>query len=158
MAQGFIKNKTQPTVNDAAWSGAIELTGTVSTDAGHDANSRPLPSAGHLSHMDIIFTGGGGAPSVTTPFDIRITYDEAGKDPVLPPLAGQRIKNSRVAGSKHTVLGIDSTNHSFTVPATNLRTDGSSAAGSLFVQFNPNTSDGSTTTIDTVRLHWNDKL
>ena len=156
MAQGFIKNKTTPTVADAAWSGAIECTGTAVGDAGHDAHSRSLPSAGHLSHVDIIFSSA--SHSTTLTFDMRVTYDEAGRDPVLPPLAGQRTKNARVSNIKHSVIGVDADGFGFTSPATAVRSDATSATGSLFVHINPNTADSSSVVIDTVRFHWNDKI
>ena len=156
MAQGFIKNKETPTVGDAAWSNAIELTGTVSSDDGHDANSRPLPSSGHMSHVDIIFSSASSATTLL--FDLRITYDQAGRDPVLPPLSGQRTKNARVSNIKHQVIGIDADGFGFTSPATAVRSDGTSALGSLFVHINPNTADSSSVVIDTVRIHWNDNI
>ena len=155
MAQGFIKNKTTPTVADTAWSGAIECTGTAVGDAGHDANSRVLRSAGTISDVDIIFSSASHGTTLT--FDMRITYDEAGREPVFPPLAGQRTKNARVSNIKHQVIGVDGS-FSYTAPATAVRADGTSAAGSLFVHINPNTADSSSVVIDTVRFHWNDKI
>ena len=156
MAQGFLKNKTTPTVADAAWSSAIECTGTAVGDAGHDANSRSLPSSGHMSHIDIVFSSASHAMALK--FELRITYDQAGREPVLPPLSGQRTKNARVANIKHQVIGIDADGFGFTSPATAVRSDGTSALGSLFVHINPDTTDGSSVVIDTVRIHWNDNI
>jgi|TARA_R110001583_G_scaffold168698_1_gene321569 hypothetical protein len=156
MAQGFIKNKETPTVGDAAWSNAIELTGTVSSDDGHDANSRPLPSSGHMSHVDIIFSSASSATTLL--FDLRITYDQAGRDPVFPPLSGQRTKNSRVSNIKHQCIGVDADGFGFTVPASCVRNDGTSALGSLFAHINPNTADSSSVVIDTIRINWNDNI
>lgn len=102
MAQGFIKNRTTPTVADVTWSNAIELTGTSVGDAGHDARSRKLPSAAHLSHIEIIFTGV--SHSTTLTFEMRVTYDEAGREPILPPLSAQRTRNARVSTSNTKLL------------------------------------------------------
>lgn len=156
MAQGFIKNRTTPTVADVTWSNAIELTGTSVGDAGHDARSRKLPSAAHLSHIEIIFTGV--SHSTTLTFEMRVTYDEAGREPILPPLSAQRTRNARVSDIKHQVIGIDSSGFGFTAPSGAVRSDGTDAGGSLFVFINPNTVDGNSVVIDTIRIHWNDNI
>ncbi len=70
MAQGFIKNRTQPTLSSGSVS-TVEIAKTVATDDGHDARSRSLPNAGSLSHVDLIFTGVAEITNVT--FDLNIT-------------------------------------------------------------------------------------
>ena len=151
MASGFIKNKTQPTITTGNWSPAIELTGTVSTDDGHDANSRALPGSGEMSHVDFLFTDiDHGA---TLKFDLRITYDSAGKDPVLPPLANAKTKNSRVSDFKQSVIDMG-VRFFFTVPSTQ------TASGSLYAFVYPTITGDSDTDVkvDTIRAHWNDKV
>ncbi len=90
MAQGFIKNRTQPT--DISSVTTVEIGKTVATDDGHDARSKSLPNAGSLSHVEIILTGVSAGTAVT--FDLNITYDSAGKDPVLPPLTTSTTTNT----------------------------------------------------------------
>jgi hypothetical protein len=151
MASGFIKNRTQPTVTTGNWTSAIELTGTSSGDDGHDARSRDLPGSGSLSHVDFLFTDiDHGA---TLKFDVRITYDSAGKDPALPPLAGQLTKNSRVANFKQQVIDMG-VRFFFTAPSTQ------TASGSLYAFINPTITGDSDTDvqIDTIRIHWNDNV
>ena len=151
MASGFIKNKTQPTITTGNWSSAIELTGTVSSDAGHDANSRLLPGSGSMSHVDFLFTDIDHAALLI--FDLRITYDSAGKDPVLPPLANAKTKNARVTDFKQTVIDMG-VRFFFTVPSTQ------TAPGYLYAFINPTITGDSDTDVkvDTIRLHWNDKV
>jgi hypothetical protein len=152
MASGFIKNKETPTITTGNWNTTgIELTGTVSSDDGHDANSRALPGSASMSHIDFLFTDIDHAATLI--FDFRLTYDSAGKDPVLPPLANARTKNARVTDFKQTVIGIGA-RYFFTAPSTQ------TASGSLYAFVNP-TIDGDSDTdvkVDTIRAHWNDKV
>ena len=149
--QGFIKNKTKPTVALNSWV-SVECAQTVSSDAGHDAKSRSLPAAGALSHIDFIFAGCDS--DATVMFDLRVCYDSAGREPVLPPLAFQRTKNGRSSPNvKQTVIGAD-TRFFFTAPSTQ------TTPGSLYVFINPtrmtNDDDGEMV-VDTVRIHWTDE-
>ena len=146
MAQGFIKNRTQPTVTTSVQT--VEIGKTVSTDDGHDARSRSLPNAGSLSHVDIIFTGVAEGTAVT--FDLNLTYDSAGKDPVLPPLASQTTTNtlntlSPVAKVSVIDMGV---RFFFNAPSTQ------TTPGSLYAQIKSSTS----ITLDTLRIHWHDKV
>ena len=151
MASGFIKNRTQPTISHGSWSPAIELTGTSSGDDGHDSNSRSLPGSGSLSHVDFLFTDiDHGA---TLYFDLRLTYDSAGKDPVLPPLARAKTKNARVANFKQQVVDMG-VRFFFTVPSPQ------TTSGSLYAFISPTISGDSDTDVqvDTIRVHWNDQV
>jgi len=153
MASGFLKNRTQPTVATSAWSSAIEIGKTVSTDDGHDARSRSLPNSGSLSHVDFIFSDCDGGANLR--FDLRITYDSAGRDPVLPPLAGQGTKNGRSSPNvKQSVIDMG-VRFFFTTPSTQTTT------GSLYAFINPSTHTGdsdSDIVVDTIRIHWNDDV
>ena len=146
MAQGFIKNRTQPA--DISSVTTVEIGKTVSTDDGHDARSRSLPNAGSLSHVDIILTGVSAGTAVT--FDLNITYDSAGKDPVLPPLTTSTTTNtlntlSPVAKVAVVDMGV---RFFFNAPSTQT-TD-----GSLYAHLKPS----SNIVLDTLRIHWHDKV
>jgi len=153
MASGFIKNRTQPTIASSAWSSAIEIGKTVSGDVGHDARSRPLPNSGSLSHVDFIFSDVDGGANLR--FDLRVTYDIDGKDPVLPPLAGQGTKNGRSSPNvKQQVIDMG-VRFFFTTPSTQTTT------GSLYAFINPSTHTGDSDSdiqVDTIRIHWNDDV
>lgn len=147
MAQGFIKNRTQPTLSSGSVS-TVEIAKTVATDDGHDARSRSLPNAGSLSHVDLIFTGVAEITNVT--FDLNITYDSAGKDPVLPPLTTSTTTNTLntlVPVAKVAVVDMG-VRFFFNAPSTQT-TD-----GSLYAHVKPS----SNIVLDTLRIHWHDKV
>ena len=154
MASGFIKNRTQPSITKTdGFSSAIEIGQTQSGDAGHDSNSRKLPGSGSMSHVDFIFSGADSGS--TLKFDLRFTYDSAGKDPVLPPLAGQLTKNGRVSPNVKMAVIDMGVRFFFTAPSTQ------TTSGSLYAFVNATTltSDGDdTVVVDTIRVHWNDKV
>ena len=146
MAQGFIKNRTQPTVGTSVTT--IEIGQTVSTDDGHDARSRSLPNAGSLSHLDLIFTGVAEATAVT--FDLNITYDSAGKDPVLPPLTTSTTTNTLNTLSPIAKVAVVDMGVRFFFNAPSTQT----TAGSLYAHVKTTHS----ITLDTLRIHWHDKV
>jgi len=146
MAQGFIKNRTQPNLSGSVTT--IEIGKTVATDDGHDARSRSLPNAGSLSHVDLIFTGVAEGTNVT--FDLNITYDSAGKDPVLPPLTTSTTTNtintlSPVAKVAVVDMGV---RFFFNAPSTQ------TTAGSLYAHLKTSNA----IKLDTLRIHWHDKV
>ncbi len=150
--QGFIKNKTKETVAFNNWV-MVECAQTTSSDAGHDEKSRPLPGSGSISHVDFIFANCDADSTVF--FDLRICYDSAGRDPVLPPLRFQLTRNGRVSPNvKQAVIAADGGRFFFTAPSTQTTT------GSLYVFINPTRMTGDddlSMIVDTVRIHWSDE-
>ena len=146
MAQGFIKNRTQPTLGGTV--ATIEIAKTVATDDGHDARSRSVPNAGSLSHVDLIFTGTGPGTAVT--FDMNITYDSAGKDPVLPPLTASTTTDSLNTISPAVKVAVVDMGVRFFFNAPSTQT----TDGSLYAHVKTSSS----ITLDTLRIHWHDKV
>jgi len=154
MASGFIKNRTTPTITKTGgFSSAIEIGKTQSGDDGHDARSRPLPGSGSLSHVDFIFSGADSGSVLK--FDLRLTYDSAGRDPVLPPLAAQTTKNGRVSPNVKMQVIDMGVRFFFTAPSTQ------TTAGSIYAFVNASSLTGDSdnqVVVDTIRVHWNDKV
>ena len=146
MAQGFIKNRTQPA--DISSVTTVEIGKTVSTDDGHDARSRSLPNAGSLSHVDIILTGVATGTAVT--FDLNITYDSAGKDPVLPPLTASTTTNTLKTLSPLAKVAVVDMGVRFFFNAPSTQT----TPGSLYAHIQASTA----IKLDTFRIHWHDKV
>jgi len=146
MAQGFIKNRTQPA--DVSSVTTVEIGKTIATDDGHDARSRSLPNAGSLSHVDIIFTGVAAGTAVT--FDLNLTYDSAGKDPVLPPLTASTTTNTLKTLSPVAKVAVVDMGVRFFFNAPSTQT----TAGSLYAHVKSSVA----IKLDTLRIHWHDKV
>ena len=161
MAQGFIKNKTQPTITYANWSDPIKLYATSSSDAGHDSKSRKLPQSCSISHLDIVWENVANGASLL--YNLRLTYDEACNDPVVPGLNNLKPKNGRNHGSADENVKFQSiemgTRYFLSCPSTQTE------PGALFLFVYPfieaggtadSDADNTQTKLRTARLHWRD--
>ena len=136
--QGFI-------VNDAAVSAigtsyavgkGIKLHG----DTGSDANSRQVPQACYLSHLEVTVDTASGSPTKLSAF---LTYDSAGDE----PLTGESADNTLHAGLTNTSLlnTAITLDVFFNAPATQ------TTAGALYLFLKV---DAGTVNCTKARLHW----
>ena len=165
MAQGFIKNKTKPTCQLNVWQ-RVKLYQTVSSDAGHDARSRALPSAASLSHLDLVFddVSAGSALQV----NVALMYNEDGQDPLTNRINNVKLKSGIDWGTasgdgadgnvKLACIGMGE-RFFFTAPSTQTE----SGAVYLFVKVAPQSAivgvsgeTGNSVDLRTARLHWRD--
>ena len=158
MAQGFIKNKDQTSMTWGTWY-RFKLYQTESGDDGHDARSRSLPSAASLSHMDVVFEDV--ASGTDMQYNIRVTYDKAGNDPVVTGLNNLKPKNGRNFDSDDENVKLQcidfGARYFFTAPSTQHKT------GQIYLFVYPFLASGSdsdatanSVKLRTARLHWRD--
>tara|TARA_R100001510_G_scaffold44137_1_gene40637 strand:+ start:1265 stop:1774 length:510 start_codon:yes stop_codon:yes gene_type:complete len=165
MAQGFIKNKTKPTCLFNVWQ-RVKLHQTVSSDAGHDARSRALPSAASLSHLDLVFDTVSSSSAIMV--NVALMFDEGGQDPIANRINNVKLKSGIDWGTesgdgpdgnvKLACIGMGE-RFFFTAPSTQTE----SGAVYLFVKVAPQSATvgvsgetGNSVVLRTARLHWRD--
>jgi hypothetical protein len=136
--QGFIVNDA--TVSAIATSYAADKAILLHEDSTADANSKALPQACFLSHLELQLDTASGSPTKVSAF---LTYDSSGDD----PLTGESADNTLHAGITDTSLvntAIDLTVY-FRAPA------GQTTAGKLYLFLKV---DAGTVNCTKARLHW----
>ena len=136
--QGFIVNDAAISAIGTSYAVAkgIKLHGDVAIDA----NSRQLPQACYLSHLEVTVDTASGSPTKLSAF---LTYDSAGDD----PLTGESADNTLHAGLTDTSIlntAID-LNVFFNAPATQ------TTVGALYLHVKV---DAGTVNCTKARLHW----
>ena len=136
--QGFIINDAEVTA--VATSFAVAKAILLHEDSALDANSKALPQACYLSHLELQLDTTSGSPTEVSAF---VTYDSAGDDPLTAVASG----NSLNAGLTDTSLVSTaiSMNVFFRAPASQ------TTAGKLYLFIKV---DAGQVTVKKARLHW----
>ena len=135
--QGFIVNDA--TVSGIGTSYAIGKIITLQEDAASDANSKALPQAGYLSHLELRLVTASGSPTKVTAY---ISYDSAGNEPLTGESADNTLHAGFAANNLLTAIDLDVY---FRTPAVQ------DAAGKLhlFIKVDAGTVD-----LTSARIHW----
>jgi hypothetical protein len=141
MASGFVTNTANTSISSTS-AFTSTLLAEQTTGSPSDARSKALPGSCSLAQLDLVFTSWADA---TKTFDVYLTWDSAGDDPLTATAEGVKVTEGGTSGTVHTVISLDKLY--INAPS------GQTTTGKCYLWIKP----GEACVVDKARLHWNDK-
>ena len=141
MASGFVTNTANTSISSTS-AFTSTLLAEQTTGSPSDARSKALPGSCSLAQLDLVFTSWADA---TLTFDVYLTWDSAGDDPLTATAEGVTVTEGGTSGTVHTVISLDKLY--INAPS------GQTTTGKCYLWIKP----GEACVVDKARLHWNDK-
>ena len=138
--QGFITNTARTSLGTGSFTTTLMAEQTSGTPS--DAKSRVLPQACDFAQLDLAFSAVADASTFT--FDVYLTWDSAGDDPLTAKIEGVATTAAGTANNAHTVISLDRL--FVTAPS------GQTTAGKCYLWIQPSEA----VVLEKARLHWHD--